>query len=142
MRSLSTVIVGCAIVALAGCATGGPGVTMDPFTPEEISVLTHAATHTYLMERNVSPEKAKRAVAYIEAARSSVASGTIDLLKLRTELVEHVPAEWQPIASATWVILLKRIHIEQLIADGQYVKARAYIDAALEGALSALLMKV
>lgn len=125
------------LALLAGCA-GGPGVKMEPFTPDEVNVIVHAATATYLMERNVHPEVAKKAVDYVGVLRNTVTTGEVDLAALRTRVVDKVPAAWQPLAAATWVILLKRINLEQLIADGKHAEARAYIDAALSGALTAL----
>ena len=125
------------LLVLSGCA-GGPGVKMDPFTPDEVNVIVHAATATYLMERNVKPDVALKASVYVEAVRSTITTGQVDLSALRVEVVDKVPAQWQPLAAATWVILLKRINLEQLIADGQHAEARAYIDAALSGALTAL----
>ena len=137
MKTLSVAVIGCAMLMMAGCA-GGPGVTMDPFTPEEVNVLVHAATATYLMERNVNQQVAASAASYIQAVRSSVASGTINLSDLRTEVVDKVPPQWQPLAAASWILIVKRVHIDQLIADGQYETARAYLDAALAGAFTAL----
>ncbi len=125
------------LLVLGGCA-GGPGVKMEPFTHEEVNVLVHAATATYLMERNVQPDVALSAAAYVNTVKSTIATGQVDISALRVQVVDKVPARWQPLASATWVILLRRINLEQLIADGKHVEARAYIDAALAGALTAL----
>ena len=125
------------LLVLGGCA-GGPGVKMDPFTPDEVNVLVHAATATYLAERNVHPDVALKAVAYITVVQATVETGEVDLSALRVQVVDKVPAQWQPLAAATWIILLNRINLEQLIADGQHAEARAYIDAALTGALTAL----
>lgn len=125
------------LLVLGGCA-GGPGVKMEPFTTDEVNVLVHAATATYLMERNVQPDVALKALAYVETVRNTVTTGQVDLSALRVQVVDKVPTRWQPLAAATWVILLKRINLEQLIADGQHAEARAYIDAALAGAMTAL----
>jgi hypothetical protein len=125
------------LLVLGGCV-GGPGVKMDPFTPDEVNVLVHAATATYLMERNVSPDVARKASAYVATVRSTVTTGAVDLAALRVQVVDNVPAQWQPLAAATWVILLKRINLQQLIADGEHAKVREYIEAALSGAATAL----
>ena len=125
------------ILVLGGCA-GGSGVKMDPFTPDEVNVIVHAATATYLMERNVKPDVAGKAAVYVDVLRHTVTTGEVDLTALRVQVVDKVPAQWQPLAAATWVILLKRINLEQLIAEGKHAEARAYIDAALSGAVTAL----
>lgn len=138
---MKRVIIGLALLSLVGCASG-PGVTMDPFTPDEVNIVVNGLTETYLMKNPISPVKAQRAATYLQAAQGSIASGTIDLMKLRVELTTNVPEEWRPLANASWVILLKRVHIEQLIADGQYQKAREYLNAAIEGALTALQSRV
>ena len=133
------VVLICALLfgTVASCA-GGPGVQMEPFTTDEVNVLVHAATATYLMERNIKPDVALNAAVYLETLRHTVTTGEVDLSSLRVQVVDKVPARWQPLAAATWVILLKRINLEQLIAEGKHAEARAYIDAALSGAASAL----
>lgn len=125
------------MLLVLGCS-GGPGVQMDAFTPDEVNVIVHAATATYLMERNTHPDVALKAAVYVDVLRNTVTTGQVDLTALRVRVVDQVPAQWQPLAAATWVILLKRIHIEQLIADGRHAEARDYIDAALSGASTAL----
>lgn len=127
----------CAFVLTAGCA-GGPGVKMEPFTPDEVNVLVHAAVATYLMERNVTPRASAEAANYLYVVRSTVSTGKLDTATIREQVVDNVPDRWQPLAAATWVILLKRINLEQLIANGEHVKAREYIDAAIVGAYTAL----
>ena len=137
MKQLQIVLIGAVLLGVAGCA-GGPGVKMDPFTPDEVGIIVGAATDTYLMKQNVRPDVALKAAAYITVVQATVETGEVDLSALRVQVVDKVPAQWQPLAAATWIIILKHINLEQLIADGQHAEARAYIDAALTGALTAL----
>ena len=136
---MNTWIVSLVLMLTVGCSSAPSDmVTMDPLTPEEVGALTHATTSLFLMERNVSPDQAKKIVLYIQGMQAVLAtSSASDVASLRTELVEHVPAEWQPLAEVSWVLLLNRIHLDVLMQTGQSDQVRAYLAATLNGALQA-----
>ena len=142
-RSLLSLLVLVSIVSLTmlpACSSLNLGAQslVDPITPDDVHDLTMAATAVYLQQHPIPPATLKTINDTLAIARGQLTTDPPNLGAVKVLLVDQLPDDWKPLGAAGMSILSRRVHLEQLIEQGQTSVAAKYVMAAIDGAADAL----
>ena len=140
---LATVVAGS--IGLFGCATGGENrVKLNPPTPEETFFLAKAATMAGIRSAELSVGKLEKFKTYLGDARISVNTAlqeeAPDLTQVKLDFVSKISPEYQDTMMLGLQVLVTRVR--PLIQQGRSKEAGPYVQAAIEGALAAVDLRM